>query len=118
MEISLREKVRPFNILPKVIGRVLLSGKNIMIILVEIEPNGIIPEHSHPNEQMGICLKGRAEFKSDGKRQIVNPGTVYYFPSNEKHSVELIGEETGVFLDIFSPPREDYIRKQNEVERL
>lgn len=89
-----------------------------MVILVEIEPNGFIPEHSHPNEQMGICLRGKAEFKFNGKKQIINPGIVYYFPPNETHSIKLIGNEVGVFLDIFSPPHEEYLKKQNEVNRL
>jgi len=89
-----------------------------MVILVEINPGGFIPEHSHPNEQMGICLKGKAEFKSKDKRQIISPGMVYYFPPNEAHSVKLIGNELGVFLDIFSPPRDDYIKKQKEANKL
>jgi len=118
LKVSSKENVKPFKILPKVYGRVSMSGKNIMILLVEIKPNGVIPEHSHLNEQMGICLKGKAEFNSNGKKQMISPGIVYYFPSNETHSIKLIGNEVGVFLDIFSSPREDYIKRQKGFIKL
>jgi len=43
-----------FEAFPGVIGKVLFGGKNLMFFLVEIKGAGIVPEHSHPHEQMGI----------------------------------------------------------------
>jgi quercetin dioxygenase-like cupin family protein len=37
----------------------------------------------------------------------------YFIPSNEKHGVKVTGTEKGLFLDVFSPPREDYLEKMS-----
>jgi len=94
-----------------VTGKVLLWSERLMFFLVEIEAGEMVPEHSHPHEQMGICLKGEAEFMGDGQRVIVREGMAYAINANEKHSVKVIGTERGVFLDVFCPPREDYLAK-------
>jgi len=117
MQVVSKENVKGFLIIQKVVGRVLLSGERLMFLLVEIEPDGVVPEHSHPHEQMGICLKGKAEFQAGEKTTIVEAGMAYWFPPHEKHGVKVIGHENGVFLDVFSPPREDYLSKQKEVTR-
>lgn len=117
MQVVSKEDVKGFPIFQKVVGRVLLSGERLMFLLVEIEPDGFVPEHSHPHEQMGLCLKGKAEFRAEDKATIVETGMAYWFPSYEKHSVRIIGDEPGIFLDVFSPPREDYISKQKEAAR-
>jgi len=53
------------------------APKNVMFLLVEIPPRGVIPEHSHPHQQMGTCLKGKAEITSTGERSIVDEGVFY-----------------------------------------
>lgn len=91
-------------------GKVLLSGERLMLFLVEIKPGGVVPEHSHPHEQMGLCLRGKAEFKTGNEVALVEAGMAYRFPSNEKHSVKVVGDKAAIFLDVFSPPREDYLK--------
>jgi len=117
MQVVSKEDVKGFLIVQKVMGRVLLSGERLMFLLAEIEPGGVVPEHSHPHEQMGMCLKGKAEFRSGDKTAIVEAGMTYWLSPHEKHGVKLIGDENGVFLDVFSPPREDYLSKQKEATR-
>ncbi len=92
-------------------GSVLLSSERLMSVLVEVEAGEKIPIHSHPHEQMGICLDGEAEFKGEEGSIIIKKGMVYFFRSNEKHSVQVVGKKKGVFLDVFSPPREDYLSR-------
>ena len=100
-----------FEAFPGVNGKVLFGGKNLMFFLVEIEGAGTVPEHSHPHEQMGICLSGRAEFRAGDQTEIVEAGMAYWFRSNERHAVRVMGEGSAIFLDVFSPPREDYMRR-------
>ena len=94
-----------------VTGKILLWSERLMFFLVEIEVGEMVPEHSHPHEQMGICLRGEAEFWGAGESVTVREGMAYFIPSNEKHGVKVIGTEKGLFLDVFSPPREDYLEK-------
>lgn len=82
-----------------------------MILRVEIPSGASVPEHSHPHEQMGICLQGSAEFTSSGMKYHVEAGTFYWIRPNEPHAVKITGTKIGVFVDIFSPPREDYLGK-------
>jgi len=62
---------------------------------------------------MGICLSGRAEFRAGDQTAIVEAGMVYWLRSNEGHSVRVLGEGGATFLDVFSPPREDYVQRAN-----
>jgi quercetin dioxygenase-like cupin family protein len=96
-----------------VTGKILLWSERLMFFLVEIEVGELVPVHSHPHEQMGICLKGEAEFRGAGKSVVVREGMAYFIPSNEKHGVKVTGIEKGLFLDVFSPPREDYLEKMS-----
>jgi quercetin dioxygenase-like cupin family protein len=94
-----------------VTGKVVFSGSNLMFFLVKVKRSQVVPEHSHPNEQMGICLSGRAEFSASGETRVVDAGTVYWFRPNERHSVRALSDGDAVFLDVFGPPREDYLRR-------
>ncbi len=100
---------------PGVTGKILLWSERLMFFLVEIEVGEVVPEHSHPHEQMGLCLQGEAEFWGTGERTVVRAGMTYFIPANEPHGVKVIGAERGIFIDVFSPPREDYLRKLGEM---
>ena len=117
MRVVSREEVQGIDIFQGITGKILLSGKKIMFLLVEIEKGGFVPMHSHSNEQFGLCLKGRAEFRGEEKTEIVQTGMFYALAPNEPHSVQMIGDESGLFLDVFSPPREDYLAKLRGVKK-
>ncbi len=68
--------------------------------------DSIVPEHNHPHEQWTFLLSGKLEFEVDGDKQVMDPGTVVYIPSNVKHSGRAL-EECFV-VDVFRPAREDY----------
>ena len=86
----------------------LAYGEKIMMSFVNIEPGIVIPEHSHPHEQMGMLLEGEAEFIIGGEKKLVKQGEAYLIPSNVKHQVTTFKKPV-LALDIFSPIREDYI---------
>ena len=111
MKVVKRKDVETFPIFEEISGGIIFSSDRVMFLLVEIPPRGVVPEHSHPHEQMGICLKGKAEFISGDKKVIVDEGTFYWIKPGEKHSVVSLVDEPSLFLDVFNPPREDYIEK-------
>ena len=67
-----------------------------------------VPVHSHENEQVSMVLSGRLRFLLDGGAEEVGPGQVMRLAPNERHGVEVL--EDSVVIDLFSPPREDWIR--------
>ncbi len=82
-------------------------GDNVMMSFVTFEPDGVVPEHDHPHEQMGTVMEGAFELVIDGEARIVRGGDAYLIPGGVRHSARAIGEPA-VALDIFGPVREDY----------
>lgn len=89
-------------------ARELYIDNKAMVLYVYLTND--VPMHSHPHLQMGFVLKGRAEFTIGESIQKVEPGTYYIMPSGVEHGVKLLGPDLLV-IDIFIPPREDYIKK-------
>ncbi|MEM4650159.1 MAG: hypothetical protein QXP78_05805 [Candidatus Bathyarchaeia archaeon] len=54
-----------------VLGKIVLESDKIQFLLVKMAPGAVIPMHSHINEQMGICLKGKALIKTKEKESKV-----------------------------------------------
>ena len=78
-----------------------------MLSHVHLEPHSVVEEHSHPHEQVGMLLKGRAIFYIGGEEKTLGPGDFYRIPGNVKHRVVVLDEPTEA-LDIFCPVREEY----------
>ncbi len=116
MEVLDHSGLTKFEFFPDVFGRVLLNGENMTFFFVEVLAGKKVPLHSHPHEQMGICLAGEAEFISGKDKKIVRKGMVYRMKPNEEHEVRVVGSENGLFLDVFSPPRLEYLSKQKFME--
>ena len=66
------------------------------------------PIHSHHHEQITLVERGRVDFFVEGEKKTVQAGEVLVFPSNIKHGATMLDEEV-VLIDIFSPPREDFL---------
>lgn len=93
---------------PGVRARV-VSGRRVMLSLVELEAGAVVPPHSHPNEQAGLVLEGEVEMEVGGRRQRLHPGDTYLVPPGVEHAVVAVPRPSRL-LDVFSPPREDYRR--------
>ena len=83
------------------------SGEGLMLSLVDFEPGSVVPEHSHPHEQMGMMISGRAEFTVGGMTKVLGPGDMWRIPGHVPHKVRAL-DGPAVALDVFHPVREDY----------
>lgn len=91
----------------------LVAGQRLMLSFLEMEPGAQVPEHSHPHEQAGLMLEGKLRFRIGTEERVLVPGDAFLVPPDMVHSGEVIQGPARV-LDIFSPPREDYIEKYNK----
>jgi quercetin dioxygenase-like cupin family protein len=91
------------------LGRHFVVGQNIMLSRVLLKKGCVVPEHSHHNEQISYVVEGTLKFGIDGREIVVREGEVLLIPSNMPHSAEAL--EDTVSLDIFDPPRADWINK-------
>jgi quercetin dioxygenase-like cupin family protein len=85
-----------------------VTGQKMMANWVTIEPHRDIPRHQHPHEQLGIMLEGAMELTLGEETRLLKPGDAYTIPPYLPHSARTF-DEGCVVLDIFSPPREDYL---------
>ena len=81
-----------------------VSGENLMMSFVYMDPNSIAPEHSHSEEQMGTIIDGEYEFEINGVRRMCRKGDVYFIPPNVPHAARTY-EKSCLALDVFNPPR-------------
>jgi quercetin dioxygenase-like cupin family protein len=84
-----------------------VHGERLTLGLIELEPEAVLPEHRHENEQLGMVLEGSITFTIGAERQTLGPGGTWRIPSNVPHEA-VIGPEGAVVIDVFSPVREDW----------
>jgi quercetin dioxygenase-like cupin family protein len=84
-----------------------LFGEGAMLNLIEFEPGAQVPLHSHPHEQLGLCLRGVQVLVVDGVEHAIRPLEGYVLPGGVEHSA-YAGPEGATVLDVFQPVREDY----------
>jgi len=71
--------------------------------------DSVLPEHSHPYEQTGYLVKGHILLKIGGSQYDTRPGDSWCIPPDVSHGAQIF--EDSVAVEIFSPPRKDYIPK-------
>jgi len=101
--------------LNSLLQRQFVVGQNIMLARVLLKKGCIVPEHSHVNEQITYVLEGALKFWIDSKEIVVNAGEVLTIPPNMPHKAEALVDT--VDLDVFSPPRADWINKTDKYLR-
>jgi quercetin dioxygenase-like cupin family protein len=92
------------------IERQMIIGENMMMCRFRFAPFVITNEHSHPHEQMTLVIKGKVKFIISGIERILSAGDVLHFPPNNRHGATMLDEEV-ILIDIFSPIREDFLKK-------
>ena len=93
------------------IGRQFVVGTTVMLARVLLKKGAHVPLHSHANEQITYILEGALKFVLEGKEVIVCTGEVLCIPPHVPH--EAFALEDTVDLDVFNPPRQDWIDKND-----
>lgn len=116
------EKVRHFrwDDMPKErvtdrLQRRLITGERMMLAHVYLDEGCIVPKHAHENEQLTYIVEGALRFwiGEDGSEEIVvRAGEVLHIPSNVPHKAEAL--EDTLDVDIFSPPRQDWLDRTDD----
>jgi quercetin dioxygenase-like cupin family protein len=85
-----------------------VRGQHITLAVVELDPGLRMPEHRHPNEQVGMVLRGEFTFNIGGESRVRRPGDMWVIPPGVPHAVETTGESGCSLVETFSPPRVDW----------
>ena len=97
------------NLMP-LLDRRVISGERMMIAQVLLKKDCVVPMHHHENEQITHVLSGALKFllgEEQDEEVIVRSGEVLVIPSNHPHSA--VALEDTVDIDVFCPPRQDWL---------
>ena len=99
----------PVETLNPLLERQFVVGQDIMVARVLLKKGCVVPEHSHLNEQVTYILEGALKFWIDNQEVVVHAGEVLTIPPHMPHKAEAL--EDTVDLDVFNPPRADWMEK-------
>jgi len=100
------------------LDRRLITGDRMMLSHVYLKKGSIVPRHSHENEQITYILEGGLRFWiGPDEAQVIDvmPGEVLHIPSFVQHKAEAL--EDTLDIDVFSPPRQDWLDKTDDYLR-
>jgi len=73
-----------------------VPGREVIQVIVELEPGTTAPSHSHPGEEIIYVLEGTWEYTLEGQPPvIVNAGEVLFIPAGTNHSARIVGAGRG-----------------------
>ena len=90
--------------------RKLVTGERMMIAHVYLKKGVDVPRHAHENEQLTYILEGALRFwfgANDEQELVVGAGEVIVIPPNLPHRA--LALEDTLDVDVFSPPRQDWL---------
>jgi len=93
------------------LSRRLITGDQVMLAHVYLKQGCVVPKHSHENEQFTYILEGALRFLvgEEADEIVVRAGEVLHLPANVPHEARAL--EDTLDVDIFYPPREDWLNK-------
>ena len=102
----------------EVLDRRLITADRVMLSHVYLKKGAVVPRHSHENEQLTYILEGALRFwigPDESEVIDVLAGEVLHIPSFVQHKAEAL--EDTLDVDIFSPPRQDWLNKTDDYLR-
>ena len=92
------------------LDRRIIAGDRMMIAHVYLKEGCVVPKHAHENEQITYILEGALRFwigEDEAEQVDVRAGEVLHIPANVPHKA--LALEDTLDVDVFSPPREDWL---------
>ena len=83
------------------------AGEQATLTWIELDPGVVVPEHRHPNEQIGILIRGSLTFTVGDETKELRPGAMWVIPGDVPHTVTA-GAEGAALAELFAPPRADW----------
>src|SRR5215813_3952235 len=93
------------------ISRKIVTGEKAMVAHVYLKKGAVVPEHRHESEQITWIMEGALKFELEGREVVVRAGETLTIPSNMPHRA--VALEDTLDIDIFSPIRHDWLKKDD-----
>jgi quercetin dioxygenase-like cupin family protein len=100
------QALAPLRVWEGVVARI-VETERVTLAVVELDPNSVVPEHRHENEQLGILLSGVLTFRIGDETRELRTGDTWCVPANVPHNVAT-ASEGAVVAEVFAPARSDW----------
>lgn len=100
------DTIRPKRIWDGVLAR-FVESELITMAIVELEPDSVVPEHHHVNEQLGFVIEGSVTFTVGGETSEIGPGGTWRILADVPHHVQ-VGPAGATVAEVYSPVRADW----------
>ena len=85
-------------------------GDHCLLVFNWIKPSmKRFEPHSHTFDQIVLTMEGRMMLEMDGKTMECGPRSIVRVPAGVMHTGWPLGDQTVLNMDVFAPPREDYL---------
>jgi len=84
-----------------------MTGDGVTFAVVELDGGSTVPEHRHPNEQLGMLISGSMTFRIGNETRELGPGDTWNIPGDVPHEVHA-GPDGAVVAEVFAPRRDDW----------
>jgi quercetin dioxygenase-like cupin family protein len=96
----------PQQVWERIVARA-VHGERLTLAVVELEPEAVVAEHSHDNEQLGVVLRGSIRFRVGDEERELETGGTWSIPPHVPHSA-VAGADGTTVVDVFAPGRDDW----------
>jgi quercetin dioxygenase-like cupin family protein len=108
------DEVRAERVSPHVLRRY-ISTDRLTVAQFHLDGGGVVPRHSHENDQITCVLSGALRFTWPGGTADVRAGETARIPAHVEHAVEVL--EDSIVIDVFTPVRSDWINGTDDYFR-
>lgn len=85
-----------------------VDGTHMQLVWAQFQPGATYNLHSHEREPFSFMLSGRMRLTVGEEVADIGPGDMWHAPGNVVHGGEVLGDEPVVFVDVYSPPAEEF----------
>jgi quercetin dioxygenase-like cupin family protein len=100
------------------LDRRMITGNRMMLAHIYLKKGCVVPRHQHDNEQITYVLEGKLRFwvgEDEKEQHVIGPGEVLVIPPWIWHKAEAL--EDTLDVDVFCPPRVDWLTKTDDYLR-
>jgi quercetin dioxygenase-like cupin family protein len=93
----------PEVLLPAGVGKRVMQGEGVSLVMVRVPAGTNAPRHSHAHEQFVQVLSGSGILETENGSQQFGPGSVFHFPPDTWHAAAFTNDTLLIEPNLHEP---------------